>query len=160
MLFVNEQSQPVVLDSRHTPLLCTHFWTLDFQQMDFMLSPIKSLEDQFCETVTIEMGGFSFIAPSNWSILIVDPDTFVLDVVEIRELAKIQYSVLVYDNARCLGEACSYRVIDYNPYNKIANPFLNKHQMLCHPIPFNKWLCIAPNDQTKYIKDASMGDII
>lgn len=161
MLVFDNNSDALILESIHTPTLADHIWVLDFNLMDFTLAPLLVLEEMVCPAVEVMIRGFKFLLPANWNMLVVDDDTYQLDVVEIADLAGKEFTALVYGPNMSNGELAVVTVTDYIPSATLVGPFLSKHQMLCHPISPEAWVCVAPSDSyNKYLKELVMGDIL
>ena len=161
MIIVNENNQSVMLHNVCTPLPSTHFWVLDLVMMDFTLSPLAMMEEQWCKCVALEVEGFCFSVPATWHVLISEGETSILDVIEAEKLSNHNFDVVVYDNEKSFGHCSRVRIIDSSPEECVVYPSLNRHHMMCHPISPTRWIAIAPNDgYTKYFKDKLLGDIL
>ena len=161
MLLFDDHSKPVILDSIFVPTLMEHFWVLDFNILDFTLTPLVALEQIICPSLQMRVQGFDFVVPANWTVLCYDKETSQLDTIEISETAGREFTALVYGPNKSLAQAGTISIIDY--YQEFVNvsPSLNKHQMLCHPIGPDTWINIAPSDTyNKYLKDLTVGDLI
>ena len=161
MIVLDNKSDALILESIHTPTVADHIWVLDLNIMDFTLAPLLVLEETVCPAVEVMIRGFRFLLPANWNMLVVDDDTFQLDVVEVADLAGREFTALIYGPEMTMNELATVTVTDYIPSTKLVGPLLSKHQMLCHPIAPNAWVCVAPSDSyNKYLKDCVVGDII
>ena len=161
MIVLDNNSDALILESIHTPTIADHIWVLDFNIMDYTLAPLLVLEELECPAVEVRIRGFQFLLPANWNMLVVDDDTYQLDVVEIGDLAGKEFTALVYGPNMSNGELAVVTVTDYIPFAKLVGPFLSKHQMLCHPISPDTWVSVAPSDSyNKYLKELVMCDII
>lgn len=160
MLIYDERTNPIVIDSIHTPLMSSHMWTLDLEIMDFVLSPIVIIEETFCPSLKLNILGFEFILPANWFVVVYDTDTTQIDVVKISDIAGQMYSLLGSGPDIYRPSSIIATVVEYIPQYKNVNPSLNKHQMLCHPVAPGYWINISPVDPyNKYLKDKIVGDI-
>lgn len=161
MLILDNDSHAVLLDSIHTPTPSEYFWVLDFEMMDFTLAPLPGLEEMIVPVLEVMVNGFHFVLPANWNMLVVDDDTYQLDVSLVEDLAGREFNALIYGPNLNNGELAVVTATDYSPAFKIVGPALNKHQMLCHPISPERWICVAPSDSyNKYLKNCVMGEII
>ena len=161
MLILDNNSEAVLLDSIHTPTPSEYFWVLDFEMMDYTLAPLTGLEEMIVPVIEVMVEGFKFVLPANWNMLVVDDETFQLDVSEVSDLAGREFTAMVYGPNLTNGELSVVTVTDYSPSFKIVGPSLNKHQMLCHPISPDRWVSVAPSDSyNKYLKNCVMGEII
>lgn len=161
MLIFDSNNQPTVIDNIHTPILTDHMWVLDFNMMDFTLSPISVLEQFVSPAHIVRIKGFEFPLPSGWNILVYDRETSQLDVVEVFETAGRQFNALVYGPRKANFAPGTITVTNYYPDYQHVAPSLNKHQMLCHPIGPDEWVNVAPSDAyNKYLKDKVVGDLV
>lgn len=160
MLFFNEYNQPIVLGDLKDPIPTTHFWALDLEELDFTLAPLKMLEEITCPSITLDIEQCSFNVPANWNILVCDPETSELDVVDIGTVAGRGFHAITDGPDASRIEPSLIRAVDYSPERIHVTISLNKNQMLCHPISDRKWVCIAPADSyNKYIKNRLLGDL-
>jgi hypothetical protein len=161
MLVFDNNYDAIILDSIHTPTVSDHVWVLDLNERDFMLTPLQVLEETICPTLELLIWGFKFWLPANWNILVVDPETQQLDVVEISELPGKEFSAFVYGPRRPSTDSAVIQITDYLPNRRNVGPSINKHHMLCHPISNDSWVNVSPSDTyNKYLKNAIVGDLI
>lgn len=161
MIILNENNSPIILDSIYTPTSSEFMWTLDLTMMDYTLTPIVMLEETVCPSMQVRVGGFDFMLPANWNILVYDRDTAQLDVVELSEAAGREFNALVYGPNASRVTPQPITIINYVIEYKNVGPALNKHQMLCHPIGPAEWVSVSPSDTyNKYLKDNVVGDLI
>ena len=161
MLVFDNDNEAIIFDSIHTPTDTGFVWVLDLVMMDYTLTPLLVLEETISPSVQLSIDGFSFVLPTNWNMLVVDSETFQLDVIEVSELAGREFFAMVYgpDMTRIRTEVIA--VTDYHPNYVNVGPSLSKHQMLCHPISPSAWINVAPSDSyNKYLKNKLAGDII
>ena len=160
MLVFDNNSEPLILESIHTPTIADHIWVLDLTLRDYTLTPLLVLEEIVCPTIEVMVLGFRFKLPANWNILVADGENMQLDVVQISELAGKQFVGLVYGPQMSRPETAEISVTDYFPNFHNVAPSLNKHQMLCHPIAPDAWVNVAPSDTyNKYLKNCLAGDL-
>jgi hypothetical protein len=160
MLIFNENDETVILDSIHTPVLSEYFWCFNAEELDFMLSPLNVLEEITSPMFVLTMYDFDFMVPSNWNILIYDRETAQVDVIEIATAAGKEFSALVYGPKTLHAESQTIRVTGYHPVNRVVAPLMNKHQMLCHPVNPDYWVCVTPHNVQKITKNVLLGDIM
>jgi hypothetical protein len=87
MLVFDNNNDALILDSITTPTIADHIWVLDLGILDFTLAPLLVLEEIVSPSIQLMVNGFQFVLPANWNILVCDPETMQLDVVEIAEIA-------------------------------------------------------------------------
>jgi len=161
MLIFDENNKAIIIQDIYTPTLFEYFWVLDLAYKDFKLSKLVFLEEVTCATLQLSVLGFDFCIPANWHILIVDPETMRLDVIEAHNAMGKDFQVLLYGPTRTRHDAALLQVTNYFPHRSHANPVISKQQMLCHPVDENTWINISPsNPYNKYLKNMDIGDII
>lgn len=161
MLIFDGESQPIILDSIHGPTLSEYMWVLNLTERDFMLAPLQMLEEVVCPSIQLMVRGFQFILPANWNILVYDRDTAQLDVVELADTAGREFTAMAYGPTKTKPDPALITVTNYLLEHKNVGPSLNKHQMLCHPVGPDEWVCVSPSDAyNKYLKDIIVGDLI
>lgn len=162
MIIFDENSQPLILDSLYTPIVTNSFWTLNLDERDFMLTKLAMLEETTCPCMILAVGSWAHIVvPTHWHVLVCDPDTTQLDAVSVGELAGKEFRAFVYGPTNTKHQTAVVRVLDYFPQAKNISPSLSRHQMLCHAIGKQHWICISPTDVFgKYLKDTIVGDIV
>ncbi len=160
MLIFDELNNAIILDSIHTPTISDSFWVLDLAMEDFTLAPLLVLEESTCPSIVLDVDGYSFPLPTNWNILVCDPETMVLDVVEISGIGGKEFHVMKYGPHKSMIETSIVTVVDYIPDHVNVGPALSKQQMLCHPINQTTWVNVAPTDvYNKYLKNLVAGNL-
>ena len=162
MLILDENSEPIILDDIDIPFPVSHFWALDLDLMDFTLKELALNEElDGVKTLSLVINEYFVEAPADWNILVYSPETSELDVVTLSDLTKHSFSAFVYNHKTDRLVENIVRVVDYNGYNTIQVPSLIKNSMLCHPLGYDMWVCIAPTDSyNKYIKGRVIGDLL
>jgi hypothetical protein len=107
------------------------------------------------------VNGFQFVLPANWNMLVCDPESMQLDVVEISDIGGKEFRAMLFGPDHGMVETAIVSTTDYYPTNVCVGPSLNKHQMLCHPVAPLTWVNVAPSDTyNKYLKNLVAGDLI
>lgn len=161
MVIADETSFPMIIDSIDTPLSIDHFWTLNLQERDFMLNDLIMLEEIITPVIVFDIAGFVVEAPADWNILIYSPETSQIDIIEISELTRGNFSAFLFHHRHNKVTENIVTVIDYNSQGIIHTPTMNKNSMLCHTVGPHHWICISPTDNyTKLLKECTVGDIL
>jgi hypothetical protein len=157
----DENCFPILIDNISTPLKMDYFWTLNLEARDFMLSEIEVLEEHITPVLVLKILDYAVEVPANWNILVYSKETSQLDIAEISEISRGNFTAFVFDHVKNVNVPGYIRVIDYKPRGVIQTPSLNKYEMLCHHLGPKHWICISPIDNyNKYLKDATIGDIL
>jgi len=161
MLIFDSNDDVLILDNIYTPTSADYFWVLDLNMLDFTLAPLLVLEETVCPTIEVQVLGFRFNLPATWNVLVTDPETMQLDVVEVSEIAGKQFHVFIHGPRKPRMETGTITVTDFFLTRKNVGPSINKHQMLCHPVSPDSWINVAPSDTyNKYLKDRVAGDLV
>lgn len=161
MVISDENSFPILIDNISTPLKMDYFWVLDLERRDFTLTKIEVLEEHQTPLLVLKIFDYAIEIPANWNILVYSKETSQLDIAEISEISRGNFTAFVFDHKKDVNLPGYIRVIDYQQKGVIQTPALNKYQMLCHHLGPNYWICISPIDNyNKYLKDATIGDIL
>lgn len=161
MLVFDGQSRPMILDSIYTPTSVEFVWVLDLNLMDFTMTELTILEETISPSIEIQVGGFSFVLPASWNILVYDRDTSQVDVVSIAETAGREFTAFTYGPKAAKPVPRVITATNYLPAHVNVGPSLNKHQMLCHPIGPDEWVVVSGSDgYNKYLKNCVVGDLI
>jgi hypothetical protein len=161
MVISDENSFPILIDNISTPLKMDYFWVLDLDRRDFVLSKIEVLEEHVGPILVLEIFKYAIEVPANWNILVYSNETSQLDIAEISEVSRGNFTAFVLDHEKSVNLPGYIKVIDYKPRGAIQTPSLNKYQMVCHHLGPKHWVCVSPFDgYNKYLKDATIGDIL
>jgi len=155
MLISNEDSRPIVIASIDEPINTDYFWVLDLEEQDFKLSKLVMLEEFSAPTLTINVKGHSIEIPAEWNILVYSDDTSAVDMVQVSDLTKSNFSLFLLNHKSNKIVENLARVTNYSSASVVRTPSFNKNLMLCHPIGDNAWIMIAPTDTyNKYLKES------
>lgn len=161
MLIFNETNEVTTIDSIVDPILTDTFWVLDLKMQDFTLTPLQSIEEMTSSAIRLNIDGFEFVVPTTWNVLIIDPDTSQLDIVDVSHIPGVDFSAFVYGHTHNNVRPKNITATQYYPSYVSTYPILSKDQMLCHPIAPSTWINIAPTDAyNKYLKNLLAGDLI
>lgn len=165
MLICNENNKVISVDQIDSIINCNnlnknYFWIFNLDILEFTLDTAKYIAETTCESILLEINGYMLAFPTYWNILVFDEDTTQLDVAEISDLSTANFTPFIYNWKESKHKLGNVITMDYKPLYKNTYPYLNKNQMLCHPINYHQWIVVSPNDPYKYIKDKLVGDII
>lgn len=161
MLIFDDNHQPIILDNIYNPINTSHIWTLDLNMFDFTLSPLIMLEETSCPTIQISINGFNFMLPAHWNILVYDEDTSQLDLIELSEATGREFTAFIYGPNIATYSSGKIIATNYFVEHKNVGPSMNKHQLLCHPISADNFVCITPsNIYNKYLKNKTIADLL
>lgn len=155
MLISDENNVSVEIKSIDEPTSIDYFWTLDLQEQDFKLSKLVMLEEFLTPTLTIAISGVRITLPAEWHILVYSPETSEVDLVQISDLTKNQYTLFAYNHEKSKVVGKKARVMDYSSATTFRTPSFNKNIMVCYPLGKDSWIMVAPTDTyNKYLKNS------
>lgn len=161
MIISDENSYPIVVDSVETPLSTEWFWVLDLVDRDYKLTPLVMNEELHTPSFELQILGYVIEVPTNWNILLYSEETSQLDIAEVSELCRGNFTALTFLHRKNRVVPGEVKVINYNPLARLHTPSLHKTHMLCHSLGPDAWLCLSPTDNyNKYLKNAILGDIL
>lgn len=161
MVISNEESKPIYIESIDVPTITDYFWTLNLDEMDFMLQPLEMFEELTTSVLVLHIMGYAIVAPANWNILVYSEETSQLDVAELSDLTRGGFSALIYEHETDRVIGSEVKVVNYEPESKIRTPLLTKNLMLCHHLGPKHWACISPTDNfNKFLKGKVIGDLM
>lgn len=161
MVISNEESKPIYIESIDVPTSTDYFWSLNLDELDFMLQPLEMFEELTTSILVLNILDYAIVAPANWNILVYSQETSQLDVAELSDLTRGGFKALIYDHEKDQVIGSEVRVIDYKPEEKVRTPLLSKNLMLCHHLGPKYWACISPTDNfNKFLKGKVIGDLM
>ena len=161
MVILDENSEPILLDNIDIPFPVSHFWALDLTLMDFTLKELLLSEELTTQTLGLVINDYYLEAPADWNMLIYSMETSELDIVTLSDLTKHSFSAVVFNHKTDRLVENRVRVVKYDMNAIVHVPSLVKNSMLCHPLGYDMWACIAPTDSyNKYIKGKVIGDLM
>lgn len=155
MFITTENNKTLEIKSIDEPMTTDYFWVCDLIQHDFMLSKLIMLEEFNAPMLTLSIRGKLVDLPAEWNILVYSPDTSEVDMVQVSDLTKSDFTIFLYDHKNSKVIETNSKIINYVSTATIRTPSFNKNNMLCHPVGDNHWIMVAPTDTfNKYLKDS------
>jgi len=95
VLILPEYGFPYIIDNVSGPVVPKYSWFYDVEHNDFMLKPIRLLEETIGPTVSVRINNFDFNVPSSWNLLVVDAETKLVDTVQITQCSSSNYQAFL-----------------------------------------------------------------
>lgn len=102
--------------------------------LDFTLSPILYLEENRGKHIDIMIEGTLIRLPATWYILASDPETMVLDTIQIADCSKKNFKALLMDTTTSKYKLADIKSIDLIEDESTVYPMMEKGNLLCYPI--------------------------
>jgi len=145
-----------------------YIWMFNAPACDFMLEPIKYLEETCAPLVKVRINNYEFWVPEHWHLLVTDSETYQLDMVPITSCAQVKHTAFAFVNELRL-RTLDVMVLDYQEEPRpVVHPMINKGRALVHPVgpsfdePANQVqlsVVIGPHDLYKYLNGKTVGDL-
>lgn len=168
MQILSEINRPYLLDSFVGPLGVSHFWTFSGHMLDFKLEENLYLEEIIGKTIRLRIQNLEFELPASWNVMIVDKETYTIDVVPVPQLASFDQDVLLFspdDSKLKTGKAT---VLDFKDRAVCIAPEVPKGSALIHPTgpemmhgrSLYYGIVVGPHDLHRWIGGKTVGDIL
>ena len=160
MLIFDENYAPVVLDDVNSIIASNYFWVLDLNLMDFKPVPLLVIEEVSAKSLELSVANTRIVVPENWFLLIVDPETTIVDLITMEEACGKDFKAFVFGKDLREHQMETISVINAYDNCKHVTPCIQRNFMLCYPISKQRWILISPHDQFgKYLKSSIAKDL-
>lgn len=168
MQILSEVARPYIIDSFTAPMGVSHFWTLSGHMLDFKLEEAKYLEEIIGKTIRIRAQNLEIDLPASWNILIVDTETYTIDMVPIAQCASFDQNVLLFSPDDSKLKMGKVQVIDFKQKGVCIAPEVPKGSALVHPTgpelshgrQIFYGIVVGPHDINRWIGGKTVGDIL
>lgn len=134
MVILPDFGHPYILENVSGPVLPTHNWFYDAASNDFVLRPIRLLEESTGPTVRVTINGSTFNVPASWNILVVDEETKMVDTVQITQCSSSNYKAFLM-HPDIQDYATSPVILeDLFMRESCVHVMIPKHAMMLHPV--------------------------
>ncbi len=168
MQILSEVNRPYIIDSFTAPMGVSHFWTFSGHMLDFKLEPVQYLEEIVGKTIKIRAQNLDIEVPASWNILVVDTETYSIDMVPIAQCASFEQNVFLFspdDGKMKIGKV---QVLDFQVQGKCIAPEIPKGSAMIHPTgpemlhgkPIFYGIVMGPHDLYRWIGGLTVGDIL
>jgi hypothetical protein len=168
MQILSEVNRPYIIDSFTAPMGVSHFWTFSGHMMDFKLEEASYLEEIVGQTIRIRVQNLEIDLPASWMIMIVDKETYTIDMVPLAQCASFDQDVLLFspdDSKLVTGKVT---VLDFKKKSACIAPEIPKGSAMIHPTgpelshgrSIFYGIVIGPHDLYRWIGGKAIGDIL
>lgn len=134
MLILPDYGFPFTIDDVNGPVIPKHSWFYDAELNDFLLRPIRLLEETTGPTVKARINGFTFDVPASWNLLVVDEDTKLVDTVQITQCSSSNYLAFL-THPEASGYMLSKVVLlDLEMKKSCVHVMIPRMHMMLHPV--------------------------
>lgn len=168
MYILSEVNKPYNINSFTAPMGVSHFWTLSGHMLDFKMEEVQYLEEIVGQTVRLKILNAEFEVPASWNILIVDRETYTIDMIPVTQCASFDHDIFLFspDDMKLNTSKCS--IVGYEPTGTCFGPEIPKGSAMIHPIgedivhgkKIAYGVVIGPHDLYRWIGGKTIGDIL
>jgi hypothetical protein len=129
-----EFGHPYIIENVNGPVIPTHSWFYDAGVNDFMLKPIRLLEETTGPTVRVRINGAEFNVPASWNILVVDEETKAVDTVQITQCSSSNYKAFLMHPSISDYATSAIVLLDLYMREACVHTMIPKLTMMLHPV--------------------------
>ncbi len=170
MITLSEINKLYMLDSLTAPLPegSRYHWIFNGQQLDFMLNEIEYLEEHVGPTLTLIIEGCEVRVPSSWHIMIVDRETYTVDMVPVNLAAVFDHDVMLFSPSDSKLQTAKAKIHEFEQKASSIYPSMDKAHALVYGIApgishmktIPRGVIVGPSDLHRYINRKTVGDIL
>lgn len=134
MLALPEYGHPYLIESVTGPVVPKYTWFYDVSLNDFMLRPIRLLEETTGPTVFLRINGFEFYVPASWFILVVDEETKLVDTVQITQCSSSNYLAFLMHPSVHDYALSPITLLDLDMRKSCTHIMIPRNHMTLHPV--------------------------
>lgn len=134
MIILPDWGFPYIIDSVTGPVVPKYSWFYDVDQNDFLLKPIRLLEETIGPTVKARINGFEFDVPASWNLLVVDEDTKLVDTVPITQCSSSNYLAFMMHPETHDYHLSSIVLLDLKMRESCVHVMIPRMNMMLHPV--------------------------
>jgi hypothetical protein len=134
MQILPEYSYPYVLDNVSGPVVPKYSWFYDAELNDFLLRPIRLLEETTGQTVLVKINGTEFQIPASWNLLVVDEETKMVDTVQITQCSSSNYLAFLTHPDEHDYALSKIILLDLLPSESCVHVMIPRMHMMMHPV--------------------------
>lgn len=134
MLCLPDYGFPYLIDDVSGPVVPKYSWFYDVELNDFMLKPIRLLEETTGPTVRVRINDFAFNVPASWNLLIVDEETKLVDTVQITQCSSSGYLAFLMHPSTFDYHLSPIILEDLYMKESCAHTMIPRMNMMLHPV--------------------------
>lgn len=134
MIVLPEYGYPYAIDSVSEPIVPKYTWFYDTALNDFVLRPIRLLEETTGPAVLVQINNSQFMVPASWYLLVVDETTKLVDTVQIAECKSDSYEAFLMHPDESSYSTAPIALIDLSMQESCVHVMIPKQHMMLHPV--------------------------
>ena len=134
MVILPEYNFPYLIDSVNGPVVPKFSWFYDVEINDFMLKPIRLLEETIGATVSVKINDFILDIPASWNLLVVDDETKMVDTIPITQCSAAGYKAFMMHPDTNDYHVSPITLLDLKMKGSCTHVMIPKMNMMLHPV--------------------------
>lgn len=134
MQILTEYNHAYSLEDVSAPVIPKYSWFYDVALNDFMLRPLRLLEETTGPTVKVKINETEFIVPASWYILVVDIETKAVDTVQITQCNSSSFSAFLMHPEVNAYSMAPIVLVDLLLKESCVHSMTARMDMMLHPI--------------------------
>lgn len=122
------------LDDVSAPVVPKYNWFYDVELNDFLLRPIRLLEETTGTTARIRINSQEFNVPATWNILMVDLETKMVDTVQVTQCASSNYQAFLMHPEVHAYSLAPVVLLDLFMKESCVHVMIPRMDMMLHPV--------------------------
>ena len=134
MIILADYGFPFHIDDVSNPISIKHCWFYDSELNDFLLRPIRLLEETTGPTVKVQINQTIFDVPASWNLLVVDEDTKLVDTVQITQCSSSNYQAFLMHPDLSRYILSPVILLDLEVKKSCVHVMIPRMHMMLHPV--------------------------
>lgn len=158
---ITEVSSPI------TPKYC---WFYDVEFNDFMLKPIRFLDETTGATVKVRINDTELNVPASWNLLVVDEETKIVDTVQITQCNSSNYLAFMMHPSESNYVLSPITLLDLYMKESCTHVMIPRMSMVLHPVgkvkndrkntDYSYSCLLSPHDLGKYMSSMTAMEVL
>lgn len=134
MHILPEYNHPYSIDNVSESIIPKHCWFYDADLNDFLLRPIRLLEETTGPTVQVKILDVIFSVPASWNMMVMDDETKMVDTVQITQCSSSNYQAFLMHPEVSSYIQAPIVLLDLNMKESCSHVTIPRMHMMLHPI--------------------------
>jgi hypothetical protein len=134
MIVLPEYGHPYIIESVSGPVVPKYSWFYDSGVNDFLLKPIRLLEETTGATVRVRINGFEFDVPASWHLLVVDEETKIVDTIQITQCSSSSCEAFLMHPDESSYVTSPIVLLDLYMKRSCVHVMIPRGSMMLHPV--------------------------
>lgn len=134
MVILPDYNFPCIIDNVNGPVVAKFCWFYDAELNDFVLRPIRILEETTGWTVKVRINNTAFFVPASWNLLVIDEETKIVDTVQITKCSSDSYQAFLMNPEESNYKLAPVILEDLYDKQSCVHVMIPSSHMIVHPV--------------------------